>query len=152
MSQRFRFRLASVQNLRAADERRAKELLAATMQAREQERRMADSARRLADAADAGARRKAGQTASAAEMVAAQQWRERVQRHRTDAERQLEQAETEVALSRRELVVAHRRRTELDLLHAAALAKHRAEQERAESAQLDELSQQMYLARRGRAA
>ena len=152
MSQRFHFRLASVQNLRAADERRAKELLAATMQAREQERRMADSARRLAAAADDGARRQAGETASAADMMAAQQWRERIQHHRTAAERQLEQADAEVALSRRELLAAHRRRSEIDLLHDAALVKHRREQERTEAARLDELSQQMFLARRNRTA
>lgn len=152
MSKQFNFRLATVQQLRVANERRAQEMLAATLSARDAEAKMADSARQLASDADAAARRTANDASSTQQLMAAQYWRERVQRHRTDAERQLEQAQSEVELSRRHLVDAHRGRREIDMLHDAALVEHKRQVERAETAHLDELSQQIFLAKRKRAA
>lgn len=151
MTPRFEFRLAAVHQIRESEQKRAEEALAEQLGARDQERRLAAAADALVAAADDAARQRATTRVSGGDLVAAQLWRERLELHRQAAETQLEQAELAVEQRRQGLVEAHRRRSETERLREQALALHRQTVARAETAQLDELSQQMYLAqRRGR--
>lgn len=147
---RFQFRLQPVLDLRDADERRAREQLATTLQVRAQGRELLQAAESLVAEAEAAERAAAARPTPVAMLAAQQAWRERLERHRQAAGRQLEQAEREVQLSRGELVVAHQRRAVLDKLKETQQQRHAADAQRAEAAATDEIALSTH-ARRGRA-
>lgn len=148
MAKRFQFRLEPILELRARAEQRAQEQLAETMSARNQGREMLQTAQDLVAEADAAARERAQQPLLASELMAQQAWRERLERHRLAAGRQLEEAEQEVVLSRDALVEAHRRRATLDRLREVREAAHHAEAARKEAAEVDEIALQQHVRRR----
>lgn len=148
MAKRFQFRLEPILELRARAEQRAQEQLAETMSARNQGREMLQTAQDLVAEADAAARERAQQPLLASELMAQQAWRERLERHRLAAGRQLEEAEQEVVLSRDALVEAHRRRATLDRLREVREAAHQAETARREAAEVDEIALQQHVRRR----
>ncbi len=118
------------------------------MSARNQGREMLQTAQDLVAEADAAARERAQQPLLASELMAQQAWRERLERHRLAAGRQLEEAEQEVVLSRDALVEAHRRRATLDRLREVREAAHQAETARREAAEVDEIALQQHVRRR----
>jgi flagellar FliJ protein len=141
----FRFGLERVRQVRAHDEDRAKEELAAGIAARLRGEALLRAAQeRLADAHTLG-RGGTALPASGAVLVARQAWTERVERSRVDAERAVSAADAEVAARREALAFAGRRREVLDRLRERKLAEHRLAGARAEGATLDEMALGMHL-------
>lgn len=140
MSPHFKFRLQSVLDIREGEEQKAKEQLAETMALRNQGRDQLKAAEDLVAEADQAARDAKSAPLTIDQIAVQQAWRERLERHRLAAGRQLEEAEGEVTLSRNALVEAHQRRAALDRLKDTKAAQHRAELERRAAAEADEIA------------
>ena len=140
MSRPFKFRLQPVLEIREGEEQKAKEQLAETMALRQQGRDQLAAAEQLVADADAAARAGAQGPLSVSDLQAQQRWRERLERHRLAAGQQLEEAEGEVHLSRSALVAAHQRRAALDKLKDSKAAQHRADADRRDAAENDEIA------------
>jgi flagellar FliJ protein len=141
----FRFGLERVRQVRAHDEDRAKEELAAGIAARLRGEALLRAAQeRLADAHALG-RGGTALPASGAVLVARQAWTERVERSRVDAEHAVSAADADVAARREALAAAGRRREVLDRLRERKLAEHRLAGARAEGAALDEMALGMHV-------
>ncbi|MDQ8045213.1 MAG: hypothetical protein AAGC46_20455 [Solirubrobacteraceae bacterium] len=152
MPRDFKFRLEPVLELREKDEEHAKEQLAITMRVRTQSREMLEAARGLMDkAADAEREAKAKPT-TARDLMAQQLWRERLERYKVRADVQLEEAETEVVLSRNALIDAHQRRAAIEKLKDIKRAQHSAKVEHMEAAEADETALRQHHARHRAAA
>lgn len=148
MAQPFKFRLQSVLEIREDEETKAKEQLAETMALRNQGRDQLKAAEQLVSEADQAARDSKAAPMTIDQIAAQQAWRERLERHRLAAGRQLEEAEGEVTLSRNALVAAHQRRAALDRLKDTKAAQHRADQERRDAAEADEMAIRMHHGRK----
>ncbi|MBJ7470335.1 MAG: flagellar export protein FliJ [Solirubrobacteraceae bacterium] len=140
MARDFKFRLQPVLDIREGAEQKAKEQLAETMALRAQGREQLRAAERLVAEADAAARDAAGLPLTIDQLAAQQRWRERLERHRLAAGQQLVEAEGEVVLSRSALVEAHQRRATLDRLKDTKAAQHRADRERIDAVEADEIA------------
>lgn len=148
MAKPFKFRLQSVLEIREDEETKAKEQLAETMALRNQGRDQLKAAEQLVADADQAARDRKLAPMSIDQLAAQQAWRERLERHRLAAGRQLEEAEGEVTLSRNALVAAHQRRAALDRLKDTKAAAHRADLERIDAAEADEMAIRMHHGRK----
>lgn len=151
MARRFHFHLQPVLDLREGAERKAQEQLAETMAVRAQGQRNLQTAQELVHEADTAARQRHAAPMTAAELAHQQLWRERLERYRSAAGEQLQNAEQDVLLSRDQLVEAHRKRAALDKLKELRHEAHVAEQARLEAAEADEIALRQHHAR-GRAA
>ena len=150
VSKPFRFRLERVRELREHDEDRAREDLAASLGAQVRGESMLHAAT-LEVAQAQSARRDgvlSGGPVACIDLHAHQLWAERLQRQRADAELALERAGAEVDARRSALVEASRRREVLERLKERRRREHRAEMERVEGAQLDEMALTGFLRRR----
>lgn len=137
----FRFRLEKVRRIRQGAEDRAREELAASLAARlESEQVVAATHERLGGAIETH-RRVAGLAgASAAELIAAQAFLERVESERALAERVLGHHDESVDERRAALADAARDRQAMDRLRERRLAEHALHAGRAAAATLDELA------------
>ena len=136
---RFRFGLERVREIRAHDEDRAKEAFAASLAERARGAALlAAAAQRLDDAQSA--RREGAPTASGNDLVSMQAYLDRVEQSRRDAERQLAQHEAALVDRRQQLTEASRRRQALDRLKERRAAEHAAEAARREGVMLDEIA------------
>lgn len=147
----FRFGLERVRQVRAHDEDRAKEELAAGIAARLRGEALLRAAQERLAQAHATGRYGAEAPVSGAVLVARQAWTERVERSRVDAERAVCTAAAEVAARRAAVAAAGRRREVLDRLRERKLAEHQLAGARAEGAALDEMALGMHV-RAGRSA
>jgi flagellar FliJ protein len=136
----FVFGLERVRELRAHDEDRAREHLAASLADRlrgeAQLRAASDRLRRaqtLGGPAD-------GEALTGAVLLARQAWTERLERSIDLATQDLTDADAVVAARRDALVHAGRKREALDRLRDRKLATHRLEAGRRETAVLDEIA------------
>lgn len=145
---RFHFQLQPVLDLRSRAQQKAEEQLAETMAIRAQGVRNLETAKDLVDEADQAARQKAVAPMTAAELAHQQMWRERLERYRTAAGQQLEEAEQEVVLSRDALVEAHKKRAALDKLKELRHEAHAADVARAEAAEADEIALRQHHAKK----
>ncbi|MFT4034774.1 MAG: flagellar export protein FliJ [Patulibacter sp.] len=150
MAQRFHFHLQPVLDLREGAEQKAKEQLAETIAVRAQGQKNLTTAEELVDLADANARQASSTPVNAAALARQQLWRERLERYRTAAGQQLEQAEQEVSLSRDALVEAHRQRATLDRIKEVRREAHLAALASREAAEADEIALHQYHAKQGR--
>jgi flagellar FliJ protein len=147
----FTFRLERVRSLRERAEDTAREELARELSHRvrgEALLRQATSA--VSSARDAGRDTVLKAGASGADLLAAQAWMERVERHRLDAVAHLDQRDAEVARSRAALTEAAREREVIERLKRKRRADHEAEGLRRSQIVLDEVALTVY--RRGSAA
>jgi flagellar FliJ protein len=147
----FTFRLERVRSLRERAEDTAREELARELSHRvrgEALLRQATSA--VSSARDAGRDTVLKAGASGADLLAAQAWMERVERHRLDAVAHLDQRDAEVARSRAALTEAAREREVIERLKRKRRADHDAEALRRSQIVLDEVALTVY--RRGSAA
>jgi flagellar protein FliJ len=147
----FTFRLERVRSLRERAEDTAREELARELSHRvrgEALLRQATSA--VSSARDAGRDTVLKAGASGADLLAAQAWMERVERHRLDAVADLDQRDAEVARSRAALTEAAREREVIERLKRRRRADHDAEALRRSQIVLDEVALTVY--RRGSAA
>jgi flagellar FliJ protein len=147
----FTFRLERVRSLRERAEDTAREELARELSHRvrgEALLRQATSA--VSSARDAGRDTVLKAGASGADLLAAQAWMERVERHRLDAVADLDQRDAEVARSRVALTEAAREREVIERLKRKRRADHDAEALRRSQIVLDEVALTVY--RRGSAA
>jgi flagellar protein FliJ len=147
----FTFRLERVRSLRERAEDTAREELARELSHRvrgEALLRQATSA--VSSARDAGRDTVLKAGASGADLLAAQAWMERVERHRLDAVADLDQRDAEVARSRAALTEAAREREVIERLKCRRRADHDAEALRRSQIVLDEVALTVY--RRGSAA
>jgi flagellar FliJ protein len=147
----FTFRLERVRSLRERAEDAAREELARELSHRvrgEALLRQATSA--VSSARDAGRDTVLKVGASGADLLAAQAWMERVERHRLDAVADLDQRDAEVARSRAALTEAAREREVIERLKRRRRADHDAEALRRSQIVLDEVALTVY--RRGSAA
>ena len=147
----FTFRLERVRSLRERAEDTAREELARELSHRvrgEALLRQATSA--VSSARDAGRDTVLKAGASGADLLAAQAWMERVERHRLDAVADLDQRDAEVARSRAALTEAAREREVIERLKRKRRADHDAEALRRSQIVLDEVALTVY--RRGSAA
>jgi flagellar protein FliJ len=147
----FTFRLERVRSLRERAEDTAREELARELSHRvrgEALLRQATSAVSSARVAGRDTVLKAG--ASGADLLAAQAWMERVERHRLDAVADLDQRDAEVARTRAALTEAAREREVIERLKRKRRADHDAEGLRRSQIVLDEVALTVY--RRGSAA
>jgi flagellar protein FliJ len=147
----FTFRLERVRSLRERAEDAAREELARELSHRvrgEALLRQATSA--VSSARDAGRDTVLKVGASGADLLAAQAWMERVERHRLDAVADLDQRDAEVARTRAALTEAAREREVIERLKRRRRADHDAEALRRSQIVLDEVALTVY--RRGSAA
>jgi flagellar protein FliJ len=147
----FTFRLERVRSLRERAEDAAREELARELSHRvrgEALLRQATSA--VSSARDAGRDTVLKVGASGADLLAAQAWMERVERHRLDAVADLDQRDAEVARTRAALTEAAREREVIERLKRKRRADHDAEALRRSQIVLDEVALTVY--RRGSAA
>jgi flagellar FliJ protein len=146
---RFKFGLQRVRDVRAHDEDRAKEAFAASLQARVRGAALlAEAVERLQSAQER--HRIAVAARSGADLASMQAWLERVEQSRHDAEVQLRAHEAELTDRRRALVEASRRREALDRLKERRRAEYAVAATRAEGARLDEIALNAHV-RRGAA-
>jgi flagellar biosynthesis chaperone FliJ len=131
----FRFRLETVQRLRAHAERRAKEELARAIVEREQRAHALVRSRRALEHAYTTAQPDDPVARACAEALIV-----RRERERSDAERALAAQEVEVGLSRVDAVEAARASEIVARLEARHRAAHRREALREEDATLSELA------------
>jgi flagellar protein FliJ len=147
----FTFRLERVRSLRERAEDAAREELARELSHRvrgEALLRQATSA--VSSARDAGRDTVLKVGASGADLLAAQAWMERAERHRLDAVADLDQRDAEVARTRAALTEAAREREVIERLKRRRRADHDAEALRRSQIVLDEVALTVY--RRGSAA
>jgi flagellar protein FliJ len=136
---RFRFGLERVREIRAHDEDRAKEALAASLAERVRGAALLAAAAQQVDDAQAS-RRHGAESASGQDLVSMQAYLDRVEQSRRDAERELAQSEAALAERRRQLTEASRRRQALERLKERRAAEHAAEAARREGIALDEMA------------
>lgn len=151
MTKRFHFHLQPILDIREGAEQRAREELAERMAVRSQGRQNLETAEDLVNQADVAARQRAQAPVSAAELAAQQLWRERLERYRSAAGEQLQNAEQDVVVSRQALVEAHKARATMDRLKELRHEAHQAEMARLEAAEADEIAIRQHHAK-GRAA
>ena len=152
-SPRFRFGLERVRELRAHDEDQAKEAFASSVQERLRGAALLAAASQELEGARAQHRdRTAAPDASASgrDLIAMQQWLERVEQSRLEAERELEMREALVAARREEMTEAAQRRQALERLKAQRKAQHATALARQEAVFLDEIALSQHV-RRGAA-
>ena len=147
----FVFRLEKVRRMRQSMEDRAREELATSLAAqRESEQALGAAHTRVHGALDMHRRIAQLSGASAADLIAAQAYLERLESERSVAGRVLDCHEESVTERREALVTAARDREALDRLRNRREAAHRVEAQRAEGNVLDELAIQGH--ERGKAA
>lgn len=134
----FVYGLQRVRDLRAREEEQAQEALARTIAWR----RKGEAQLRAATERLQAARRPSshGETASAASLVARQQWTERLERTAAEAAQDLASREAAVVAQRREVAERAQRREVLDRLRERKLDEHRTSQARVEAATMDEIA------------
>jgi flagellar protein FliJ len=141
----FTFRLERVRSLRERAEDTAREELARELSHRvrgEALLRQATSA--VSSARDAGRDTVLKAGASGADLLAAQAWMERAERHRLNAVADLDQRDAEVARSRAALTEAAREREVIERLKRKRRADHDAEALRRSQIVLDEVALTVY--------
>ena len=147
----FTFRLERVRSLRERAEEAAREDLARELTHRVRGEALVRQATNAASAArDTGRDTVLRGGSSGADLLAAQAWMERVERHRLDAVADLDQRDAEVARSRAALVEAARDREAIERLKRKRRADHEAEVLRRAQIVLDEVALTVH--RRGTAA
>jgi flagellar protein FliJ len=135
------FRLERVRALRERAEDLAREDLAASLALRLRgEALLAAADERLRDARSAQRAGAAADAVPAADLIALQQWRERVERARRDAEHELVRREADVEVRRSELRERSRDREALERLKVRHEASEALAARRAEGAVLDEIA------------
>ena len=148
----FTFRLERVRSLRERAEDAAREELARELTHRLRGEALLREATEVAsDARQAGlgtATRAGG--ASGADLLAAQAWIERSERHRREAALDLDRQDAEVQAQRANLAVASREREVISRLEARQHAEHQREAARVEQIALDEMALAVH--RRGQVA
>ena len=147
----FVFRLEKVRRMRQSMEDRAREELATSLAAQRESEAAAGAAHtRVSGALDQQRRMAQLAGASAADLIAAQAYLERLETERTVADRQVDVHEHSVNQRRDALASAARDREAMDRLRAKREKAHRVEVNRVEAHQLDELALRGH--ERGRAA
>ena len=140
-SQNFTFRLERVRSLRERAEESAREGLARELSLRVRgEAILREAAHAVAAARDTGRDTALAPGASGADMLAAQAWLERAERHRIDAAADLGRRDAEVARSRAALAEAAREREVIEQLKRRRRADHEAEVLRLAQISLDEIA------------
>jgi flagellar FliJ protein len=135
---RFVFGLERVRELRAHDEDRAREQLAAGLADRLRgEAQLRAATERLRDAHGLTA---AADPLTGSVLLARQAWTERLERSIDSATEDLHRADALVARRREALTEAGRKRQALDRLRERKFAEHRLEAGRRETAVLDEIA------------
>lgn len=140
MTRPFQFRLERVRALRERAEDSAKEELASSLSYRLKGEAMLRAAAECVAGAQDACRSDAGRTATGAQLMALQSYLERTERSRMAAAEDLTRREAEVASRREKLIAAARERQALERLKERRRADHRLEQNRTESAALDEMA------------
>jgi flagellar protein FliJ len=151
MSRPFRFGLERVREIRAHDEDQAKERFAASLNARMRGEAALRAAEQHLREAQSGVTAPALGPLSGATLVARQAWVERLEQSRADAQLRMANYEADLQSKRGELAQASQKREVLDQLKTKQREAHKAETERVEAANLDEMALQMY-SRRSAAA
>jgi len=147
----FTFRLERVRSLRERAEDQAREELARELSHRVRGEAMLREAIHAVSSARRTGRGAVLRTgASGAELLAAQSWLERAERHRRDAAAELDRRDAEVAQRREALAEAAREREAIERLKRRRRADHDAEVNRLTQAALDEVALTVH--RRGTAA
>lgn len=137
----FKFGLERVRELRAHDEDRAREEFAASLNRRARGAAMLQAAQDLIEQARDGRRTGAGAgPVSAQDLLSQQLWLERLERHRTTAERELDRTDHELTQRRGELNEARQKREVLERLKERRRDEHTAENARRQGAALDEMA------------
>lgn len=137
----FRFGLERVRELRAHDEDRAREELAASLSRRARGAAMLQAAQELIEQARDG--RRTGTAAgpvAAQDLLSQQLWLERLERHRAGAARELDKTDNELTQRRDELNEARQKREVLERLKERRRDEHTAENARRQGAALDEMA------------
>ena len=144
MTRPFQFRLERVRALRERAEDSAKEELAASLSYRlKGEAMLRAAADQLAGAQDA-CRTDAGRTATGPQLMALQWYLEHAERARIAAAEDLIRREADVAAQRDKLIAAARERQALERLKERRRADHRLEENRSETAALDEMAMALH--------
>jgi flagellar protein FliJ len=146
----FTFRLERVRSLRESAEDAAREELARELSHRIRGEALLRQATHAASAARSAGRDTVLGGASGADLMAAQVWMERLERHRVDAIGELHRLDGEVARSRAALAEAAREREVIERLKRKRRADHDAEALRRAQIALDEVALTVH--RRGTAA
>jgi flagellar FliJ protein len=146
----FTFRLERVRTLRESAEDAAREELARELTHRVRGEAMLRQATHAVSAARAANRDTVIGGASGADLMAAQVWMERTERHRLDAAADLNRLDGEVARTRAALAEAAREREVIERLKRKQKADHDAEALRVAQIALDEIALTVH--RRGTAA
>jgi flagellar protein FliJ len=144
MSRPFRFGLERVREIRAHDEDQAKERFAASLNARMRGEAALRAAEQHLRDAQTGVVAPTLGPLSGATLVARQAWVERLEASRADAQLRMASYEADLVTKRGELAQASQAREVLDQLETKQRAAHKAEAERVEAAQLDEMALQMH--------
>ncbi len=146
----FTFRLERVRTLRESAEDAAREELARELTHRVRGEAMLRQATHAVSAARAANRDTVIGGASGADLMAAQVWMERTERHRLDAAADLNRLDGEVVRTRAALAEAAREREVIERLKRKQKADHDAEALRVAQIALDEIALTVH--RRGTAA
>lgn len=146
----FTFRLERVRTLRESAEDAAREELARELSHRVRGEALLRQATHAVSAARSAGRDTVSSGASGADLMAAQVWMERAERHRLDAVADLHRLEGEVTRSRAALAEAAREREVIERLKRKQKANHEAEVLRVAQIALDEIALTVH--RRGTAA
>lgn len=142
---RFVFRLEKVHRMRRSVEDRAREELASSLAAhRESEAAIGAADHRLTSAIDTHRRMAELSGASAADLIAAQAYLERLESERRVAERVRDCHAESVVERRAALQDAARDREAMDRLRNRRASAHRLEVQRADAVALDELALRMH--------
>jgi flagellar FliJ protein len=137
----FTFRLERVKSLRERAEERAREDLARQLTLRVRgEALLRRAANAASTARETGRDTQLRPGASGADLIAAQQWIEQAERERSEAARDLERRDAEVADRRSALTEAARERQVLGRLEERQRADHDREAARLAQAGLDEIA------------
>ena len=137
----FTFRLERVRTLRERAEERAREALSAELRVRaEGEALLRQATDAVGSARDAGRYAVTGGRVSAVDLMGAQNFLEKTERTRVEAELELARREAEVDVKRQLLAAAARDRQAIDKLKERRKAEHDAEWARRSQNTLDELA------------
>jgi flagellar FliJ protein len=143
--QTFTFGLERVRELREHAESQAKEQLAASLNQRVRGASMlAQASDQLASAAASG-RPAEGACQNAADLVAHERWMQALRRDQESKALSLDRLEAEVDARRSALGDASREREVLERLKERKRTEHRAELQRREGVELDEIGLSMYV-------
>jgi flagellar FliJ protein len=146
----FTFRLERVKSLRERVEEHAREELARELALRVRGAALLREAAHNAQAAQATGRDTVLRGATGADLLAAQQWMERAEKERREAELDLDRQDAEVAARRDALTAAARDREAISRLEARQRAGFEREAARVAQNELDEMALAVH--RRGVAA